>query len=410
MSNFAFGTYRISDINPQHIEALKEAIESGVTMIDTSSNYMDGGAERAIAIAFREFDEYKKDEVEIVSKFGYLQGTNLFNYKENPSIIQNEEEVVKYSDECYHSISKSFIHEQLSASLERLERQRIECYLIHNPEYYILDAINRGISKDDRLDEMYRRLQEAFVGLEEEVKEGRIGSYGISSNSFSLEHTSDEFLPYEDLLTLAYNAAMIVGNRTHSFTTIELPINILERDGLKCALWAKENGLRVLANRPLNAKYNNMMFRLADYDESKDYYNYFNELMEVCDNESLRPLYNLLEQLDASKHKFGWIGDYDVFLFAQIIPHIKKVLQRVEEDNTQAMLNFIDLFLIEYRKMVAHECAKRTKVELKEFFKECNASMQECALKFLMNRESVDYILIGMRKPSYVHEILSLQI
>ncbi|PNV84078.1 MAG: aldo/keto reductase [Sulfurimonas sp.] len=410
MSNFAFGTYRISDINPQHIEALKEAIESGVTMIDTSSNYMDGGAERAIAIAFREFDEYKKDEVEIVSKFGYLQGTNLFNYKENPSIIQNEEEVVKYSDECYHSISKSFIHEQLSASLERLERQRIECYLIHNPEYYILDAINRCISKDDRLDEMYRRLQEAFVGLEEEVKECRIGSYGISSNSFSLEHTSDEFLPYEDLLTLAYNAAMIVGNRTHSFTTIELPINILERDGLKCALWAKENGLRVLANRPLNAKYNNMMFRLADYDESKDYYNYFNELMEVCDNESLRPLYNLLEQLDASKHKFGWIGDYDVFLFAQIIPHIKKVLQRVEEDNTQAMLNFIDLFLIEYRKMVAHECAKRTKVELKEFFKECNASMQECALKFLMNRESVDYILIGMRKPSYVHEILSLQI
>lgn len=409
MSNFAFGTYRISDINPQHIEALKEAIESGVTMIDTSSNYMDGGAERAIAIAFREFDEYKKDEVEIVSKFGYLQGTNLFNYKENPSIIQNEEEVVKYSDECYHSISKSFIHEQLSASLERLERQRIECYLIHNPEYYILDAINRGISKDDRLDEMYRRLQEAFVGLEEEVKEGRIGSYGISSNSFSLEHTSDEFLPYEDLLTLAYNAAMIVGNRTHSFTTIELPINILERDGLKCALWAKENGLRVLANRPLNAKYNNMMFRLADYDESKDYYNYFNELMEVCDNESLRPLYNLLEQLDASKHKFGWIGDYDVFLFAQIITHIKKVLQKVEEDNTQAMLNFIDLFLIEYRKMVAHECAKRTKVELKEFFKECNASMQECALKFLMNRESVDYILIGMRKPSYVHEILSLQ-
>ncbi len=197
MSNFAFGTYRISDINPQHIEALKEAIESGVTMIDTSSNYMDGGAERAIAIAFREFDEYKKDEVEIVSKFGYLQGTNLLNYKENPSIIQNEEEVVKYSDECYHSISKSFIHEQLSASLERLERQRIECYLIHNPEYYILDAINRGISKDDRLDEMYRRLQEAFVGLEEEVKEGRIGSYGISSNSFSLEHTSndEEFLP-----------------------------------------------------------------------------------------------------------------------------------------------------------------------------------------------------------------------
>lgn len=408
MSNFAFGTYRISDINPQHIEALKEAIESGVEMIDTSSNYMDGGAERAIAIAFREFDEDKKDQVEIVSKFGYIQGTNLLNYKEDPSIIENKQEVVKYSDECYHSIAKSFIHEQLSASLQRLEMQRIDCYLIHNPEYYLLDAINRGIDKDKRLDEMYRRLQEAFVGLEEEVKRGRILSYGISSNSFSLPRTSDEFLPYEDLLTLAYNAAMIVGNRTHSFTTIELPINILERDGLKCASWAKKNGLRVLANRPLNAKYNEMMYRLADYDESKDYYTYFNELMEVCDNEALRPLYNLLEQLDATKHKFGWIGDYDLFLFTQIIPHMRKTLQKIDEENSQTMLDFIDLFLIEYRKMVAHECTKRTRVELKEFFKECSATMQECSLKFLINSQNVDYILVGMRKSSYVHEILSL--
>lgn len=408
MSNFAFGTYRISDINPQHIQALKEAIESGITMIDTSSNYMDGGAERAIAVAFREFDEDKKDEVEIVSKFGYIQGSNLLEYKENPSIIENEDDVVKYSEECYHSISRSFMHEQLTASLERLEMEKIGCYLIHNPEYYLLDAINRGIEKDERLDEMYRRLQEAFVGLEEEVKGGRILSYGISSNSFSLEHTSDEFLPYEDLLTLAYNAAMIVGNRNHSFTTIELPINLLEREGLKCASWAKENGIRVLANRPLNAKYNEMMFRLADYDESKDYYTYFNELMEVSDNEALEPLYNLLEQLDATKHKFGWIGDYDVFLFTQIIPHIKKVLQKVDEDSSKTLVEFIDLYLGEYRKMVAYECSKRTRVELKEFLKECSATMQECALKFLVNSENVDYILVGMRKPSYVHEILSL--
>ncbi|MCK4737421.1 MAG: aldo/keto reductase, partial [Sulfurimonas sp.] len=83
MSNFAFGTYRISDLNPQHIEALKVAIDSGITMIDTSSNYMDGGAERAIALAFREFDEDKRDQVEIVSKYGYIQGSNLLDYKEN---------------------------------------------------------------------------------------------------------------------------------------------------------------------------------------------------------------------------------------------------------------------------------------------------------------------------------------
>ncbi|QFR42618.1 aldo/keto reductase [Sulfurimonas xiamenensis] len=409
MSNFAFGTYRISDINPQHIQALKEAIESGITMIDTSSNYMDGGAERAIATAFRELDEDKRDEIEVVSKFGYIQGANLKAYKENPSTIRNSDEIVKYSEECYHSISKSFMRDELKASLERLEMQKIDCYLIHNPEYYIFDAINRGISKDERLDEMYRRVQNAFVGLEEEVKSGTIGSYGISSNSFSLEQSDDEFLPYEDLITLAENAAEIAGNKTHSFTTIELPINILEREGLKCASWAKKSGLRVLANRPLNAKYNNMMFRLADYDESRDYYHHLNELMEVCDNEKLRPLYNLLEQLDATKHKYGWIGDYDVFLFTQIIPHLKKTLEKVDEENSETMLIFIDLFLTEYRKMVAFECSKKTREQLKEFFKECNSTMQECAIRFLMQQESIDYILVGMRRPTYIHEILSLK-
>ncbi len=249
MSNFAFGTYRISDYNPQHIEALKEAINSGVTMIDTSSNYMDGGAERAIALAFREFGDEKKEDIEIVSKFGYIQGENLIRHKENAF-----QEVVEFSKDCFHSISKSFIQDQLTQSLKRLEMQKIDCYLLHNPEYYLLDAINKNIDKDDRLDEMYLRLYRAFMTLEMEVKNGRIGSYGISSNSFSKYKTSDEFLPYEDLLTIADRASEDVGNEYHSFTTIELPINMLEREGLKCASWAKENGLRVLVNRPLNAE------------------------------------------------------------------------------------------------------------------------------------------------------------
>lgn len=409
MSNFAFGTYRISDLNLQHVEALKEALRSGITMIDTSSNYMDGGAERAIALAFGEFDDSIKDEVEVVSKFGYIQGSSLENYKEDAAFRESVGEVVKYSPDCYHSISKSFLHIELTLSLERLELEKLGCYLIHNPEYYILDAINKGISKDERLDEMYRRIEDAFVGLEEEVRDKRILSYGISSNSFSLSESDDEFLPYEDLITLAQNAANIVGNSRYSFTTIELPINILERDGLKCASWAKANGLRVLANRPLNAKYKNKMYRLAEYEESRDYYHHLNELLDICDTPELKALYNLIEQLDENKHKFGWIGNYDIFLFTQIIPHIKKTLEALDENSRDAMLNSIDLFLAEYKKMVAHECSRTTKTELGDFFKECHTSMQECAIKFLMNSQNVDYILVGMRKTLYVNQILSLE-
>jgi len=403
MSNFAFGTYRISDLNALHIEALKEAIDSGITMIDTSSNYMDGGAERAIALAFREYED-NISSIEIVSKYGYIQGSKLENIKKNPI-----NELVKFSEECYHCISTSFLEEELSESLKRLERDSIDCYLIHNPEYYLLDAISKDLDKNNRLDEMYKRIENAFVGLENEIKKGRIKSYGISSNSFSKANSSEEFLPYEDLITLAERASLRVGNKKHSFTTIELPINILETEGLKCASWAKENGLRVLANRPLNAKYDNKMYRLCDYDESHEYYHHLNELLQVCDNDTLRPLFNLLEQLDESKHKFAWIGYYDSFLYTQIIPHMSKTLEVIDEKNRDTMFNFIDLFLKEYRKMILFECSRNTKSQLKDFFSDSDISLQAYALKYLLKSDVIDYILVGMRKPSYVNEVFSLK-
>jgi len=404
MSNFAFGTYRITDQNPQHIQALREAIDSGITMIDTSSNYMDGAAERAIALAFRSFDEDIKQNVEIVSKYGYIQGSNMELHHE-----KKFEAVVEFSEHCFHSIAPSFMKNQLEASLSRLELQKIDCYLIHNPEYYILDAMNRDADRDEVLDAMYDRLYDAFVGLEEEVKAGRIGSYGISSNSFAKANSDPEFLPYEDLITLADRASESVGNDTHNFTTIQLPINILETEGLKCASWAKTNGLRVLVNRPLNALQDGHMFRLADYDESVEYYHHLNELLDVCDNDKLKSIYNLLEQLDENRHKFGWIGDFDSFLYTQILPHIKSSLEDMDEESLETMLKYIDMFFIEYRKMVAYECSKNTRVQLKELFGECEESLQECSLKFLMHRDNIDYILVGMRKPSYVQEILALK-
>ena len=57
MSTFAFGTYKITDENPLHIEALKEAIESGVRLIETGTHYTNGGAERAIAKVMAFFED-----------------------------------------------------------------------------------------------------------------------------------------------------------------------------------------------------------------------------------------------------------------------------------------------------------------------------------------------------------------
>ena len=404
MSNFAFGTYRVSDIVPTHINAIKEAIESGVQLIDTSTNYTDGGAERAIALAFRGLEDCI-DDIAIVSKAGYIQGSVLKAYKESRFF---HGDVVEFSDDCYHSIAPEFLHNQLSESLMRLERENIDCYLLHNPEYYLFDAIKKGVPKDERLDEIYARIEEAFVALEEEVASGRINSYGISSNSFSLPSSSDEFLPYEDLVTLAENAAKKAGKNAHSFSTIELPHNLLERGGIGCMSWAKQNSLRVLTNRPLNAMHNSMMYRLADYDEAKNYYYYLNELIEFTDNDLLKPLFNLIIELDESKHKFGWVGEWDTFLYAQVIPHMQSALKKLDEKNQQTLLQYIDIFLKEYREMVLYECSKKTKQLLKDILDGCDGSLQSCAIKYLNSIDDIDYIIVGMRKPSYVHDILGL--
>jgi aryl-alcohol dehydrogenase-like predicted oxidoreductase len=240
------------------------------------------------------------------------------------------------------------------------------------------------------------------------VRAGRIKSYGISSNSFSKHPNDEEFLPYEDLLSLASDAAKELRNKKHSFTTIQLPINMLETQGLRCAAWAKKNGLRVLVNRPLNAQKETQMHRLADYEEPREYYYYLNELLELTDNKVLKPLFNLFSQLDDSKHKYGWIGEYDIFLFSQIIPHVRKFLSPLDDENKATLVDVIDLFLQEYGKMVAYECSRKTRVQLKDEFNECGASLQNCALKFLLDNENIDYVLIGARKPSYVADIISI--
>lgn len=374
MNKIIFGTQRISEYNPQHLQALKEAIKSGIRIIDTSPKYMDGSAQRTIALAFREFEDEIREKIEIITKFDISADPN----------------------------------EVLEASLKDLEVNSVSCLIVENPESILFKAIEDGMGKDDRLDEMNRLIFEAFLECEALVQTGKIKSYGISSEAFSILHNNDKFLPYEDLVTLAEEAASELKNNNHSFSTIELPINILENEGLACAQWAKKQGLRVIATRPLNAITNNQVYRLADYDESHEYYHHLNELLDVTDNELLKPLFNLFEELDASKHKFGWVGDYETFLYTQAIPYMQEVLKKIDEQNAQTMLNFIDLFLIEYKKMVEYECAKKTRKELKKIFKDCKLKMQECALNYLLNLDDIDYIAVGMRKPSYVNEIISL--
>lgn len=402
MAHIGFGTYRVSDENPEHIEALRMAVASGIRLIDTSTNYMDGGAERAIAKALRFMEGEARETVEIVSKFGYLQGSTLQRYKEGAPF----EEVVAFADHIHHCIHPDFMHDQLAQSLERLQRTSLGCYLVHNPEYFLLDALNKGRPKPEVLDEMNDRIYRAFVALETAVAEGKIDSYGISSNSFAKAVSDPEFLPYEDLPALAAHAAQTAGNTHHRFTTVQLPINLLEQEGLACAKWAKAHGLRVLSNRPLNAQADGQMFRLADYPPSDAYESRLNEMLQLCASEPLASLQNLIHQLDDVKHRFGWVGDYESFLYTQVLPHVRSVLGTLHEEERGALAQQLMLFLEAYGETVAYECSLKVREAVVPLLQGCQRPLQTCALSFLMARPEIDVVLVGMRRPRYVAQIV----
>jgi hypothetical protein len=48
ISQVGFGSYRVSLGDKTQEQALRQALQSGINLVDTSSNYGDGGAERLI--------------------------------------------------------------------------------------------------------------------------------------------------------------------------------------------------------------------------------------------------------------------------------------------------------------------------------------------------------------------------
>ncbi len=406
----AFGTYRTGLDDPEHKAALTLAIKEGIRLIDTSTNYMNGDAERLIALTLEEvYGGHKPDDLEIVSKCGYIQGDLLEAVKKEGEELIKELDIVPFDETCYHSIHPGFIKAELTKSLERLKLDQIDCYLLHNPEYYLMHTIKQDADRAEAQMIMLDRILDAFMQLETEVQEGRILSYGISSNALALSENARYFLPYYDLVALAQKAALETGNARHHFTTLEMPINLLEKEGLKCAHWAHQNGLRVLANRPLNASRDNVMFRLASHKEPGDYYAHLNETMGFLEEVKADAIFNLIGELDNYKHRFGWIGEYQTFLMSKIIPHIRQELMKIEDDyvreNISALL--MDFFGV-YEQMVLHECSKQTKSMLEHEGIAIENTIEETALNDLIACADIDYILVGMRKEKYVYSFLDL--
>ena len=268
ISQVGFGGYRISDDQNEHRQALELALTSGCNLIDTSSNYTDGGSERLVGEVLEKLfsnSKMARDEIVVVTKAGYVQGENMLIARDRLESGKPFAEMVEYDEHCWHCISPDFLEDQITRSLERLKLERVDVLLLHNPEYYLK-------TENSSHEEYYRRIKKAFEYLESEVKRGRIQYYGVSSNSFGEPKDSAEFTSLETLLELSSQ----LGSKNH-FAVIQFPMNlfepgaVLEKNNSEktvCEL-ALQNHLGTLVNRPLNAFDGQKMIRLADFQSHK---------------------------------------------------------------------------------------------------------------------------------------------
>jgi aryl-alcohol dehydrogenase-like predicted oxidoreductase len=290
MSKVGFGGYRISIRSDYHYQCLTKALKEGCSIIDTSANYTDGESEQLIGKVLK--DTGLKPL--LISKAGYIQGKNLEEVMADATL---QMEMVDFAEDMKHSIHPVFLQNQIEKSLKRLAVDCIDVYLLHNPEYYLK---TEGSSKE----EYYSRIQKAFLFLEDKVKEGKIKSYGISSNTFIHPKEEHEATDFSTILNIVKD-----NNFTH-FNYIQFPMNLLELgalerqfDGLHIIEKAQENGIKTIINRPLNAITEQGLLRLANYHVASEH---TDEFAQKQFNKLIQPL---VKKWDQEKEE----GDESIF-------------------------------------------------------------------------------------------------
>jgi aryl-alcohol dehydrogenase-like predicted oxidoreductase len=275
-SQAGFGCYRVSSGVAHHKTALQKALCEGINLIDTSSNYADGGSESLVGEVLEDLmasGKLSRENIVVVSKVGYLQGQNYELSRERKQEGRPFPELVEYGEGLEHCIHPEVLKDQLNRSLERLKLKTLDFYLLHNPEYYLEWAQKNGHALEAARSEYYRRIRNAFKYLEEEVNRGRIQYYGISSNTFPAAADQPDFTCLATIWDIAESL-----DASHHFRLVQLPLNLMEpgavleknQPGGESVLeFAEHKGLGVLVNRPLNAFRNNQLIHLAEVPTSE---------------------------------------------------------------------------------------------------------------------------------------------
>jgi hypothetical protein len=449
VSQAGFGGYRIRTGVSEHARALHHALASGITLIDTSANYADGGSEELIGQVLGhlvEAGELRREAVTVVSKAGYLQGQNHALSLARRRAGRPFPEIVPYAKGLEHCIHPEFLADQLTRSLARLRLETLDLYLLHNPEYYLGWAAQAGIDPDAAKNEYYRRIENAFRHLEIEADAGRIRWYGVSSNSFPADASDPQFTCLERIWEIAESISAV--NR---FAVVQLPMNLFEAGavltanqpcGATAIQFAHRKNIGVLVNRPLNAFTGNRLIRLAEVNDADRLPTGEIEQRIAALGGSERDfLRRVLPELgldaalstrvtsqflcaDALRRAWDTLSGYDHWLQVRnehILPRVRKILEFLEarlpaspeavgwKDGHLAALDAALRGVGGYyaESAVKQVAAIRSALASADTEWSGDGPLSRLSLRALRSTEGVSCVLVGMRRPAYVDDVLA---
>lgn len=415
LSRVGFGSYRVSVDEPRHADALVHALRSGCNLVDTSANYTNTRSEALIG---RVASEHPELDFFVITKAGYVQGENLAVLADLNRAGLARDEVVAFSDDYRYTIHPDFLRCQVELSRRRLQRQRIDGFLLHNPEHYFEQP---GGNRE----EYYARLRKAFECLEELVRVGAVRYYGISSNTFPYPPDHPDATDIACVVDIAQRVST-----EHHCRLVQFPFNLYEtgalephHGGLTMIEFARAHGLVTFANRPLNAKAGGAMVRLATYERQT----------ADLDDDRDEPIFaDCVEQIGRQLRLIGSTDDPMEFTVVRFLrDHWKSItttdlviqifheqlgpfLRRLYEDGMppEAARAFARLEgrASQYAKRAMSDRARagrRALVVAGTIDRDDPRPLASIACQYPLNA-GIDHVLVGMREIAYVDELKPL--
>jgi aryl-alcohol dehydrogenase-like predicted oxidoreductase len=292
--------------------------------------------------------------------------------------------------------------------------------------------------------EYYRRIRDAFIHLEKEVENGRIGCYGISSNSFPDGADEPDFTSLDEVIRIANGIQL-----THHFAVVQFPANLVESgfavepnqpDGTTLVERARKQNLGVLINRPLNAITGGRVVRLADFplagvpvaegeiklkiaslqQEEREFIEANLEAFSA-DPEGSRALGEFLSvgtTMGRNWESFETMEHFNDVLSQHFAPRLGFVAQYLRENGTEEHRQWYNRYMTGVRGIIsavgAHysalgqERSDRLRTRITELLETPpTGSLSSLAIRMLLGVEGVDSVLVGMRREEYVDDVLA---